>query len=306
MGGKVTHRGVQGFAAPQAVGHASFVRVVSAEDVRDVPGDQVRRLVVDHKVLVIRQRNNTLGVEGFVSLMKSLGTPVLHPLRRFSLPGHPEIIKISNLYQGGAAVGVHEGGTYWHTDMSYKERKGVLTALYSVMEPASRGVSATEFVDCEAAYRVITAGVRSGSIECPGSLAGRWGAQVRHRFGNRDAARDPGATTQRLTAAEAASLEPGVMHPLVLNHPLTGRPALYAVAATSVGIDGVSEEESVRVLTWLFEMVLEHAPRYVHHYKTGDVVIWDNLSTLHRGVPIDGTDDPRECRLLHRMNVEYV
>jgi len=38
----------------------------------------------------------------------------------------------------------------------------------------------------------------------------------------------------------------------------------------------------------------------------GDIVIWDNLSTLHRGLPIERTENPQECRFLYRMNVEYV
>lgn len=64
-------------------------------------------------------------------------------------------------------------------------------------------------------------------------------------------------------------------------------------------------EESLRILDILFNWLVAEAPRYEHTYMPGDIVIWDNLSTLHRGPDIPATEDESDYRLLYRINVDY-
>lgn len=265
----------------------------------ELPPATFKRLVADHQVAVVKTRD--LAVEQFVSLMTRLGTPVHHMLEQFCLPGQRAVLKISNLYRDGKAQGVHEGGAYWHTDMSYKTHNKVLTALWAVQVPSQGGD--TEFIDCAAGLDLVrgahglSASLRKLDLNT---------AQVHHAFGNRDALRNSAALSQALNARQASALESHVTHPLVTVHPLNARPSLYAVGGTAMGLAGKTRAESLELLDELFDFLQTHAPRYRHRYEVGDLVIWDNLSTLHRGPEVPASEDTHDCRMLYRMNVDYL
>lgn len=255
--------------------------------------------VFRHKVLVIEAFDKNLN--DFQNLMAKLGEPVHHVLENLCVPGCREVLKISNLYRNGIPVGVHEGGAYWHTDMSYSSRNTVFTALFASKVPAIGG--GTEFIDCAAGWQQICESLPERGIDIKPKQLTR--LQVEHVFGNRARQQDLQANEQRLTEHQRASLPDCVRHPLVLRHPYLGIPSIYAAAATSVGVDGMPRDESLRILDILFNWLVAEAPRYEHTYTPGDIVIWDNLSTLHRGPDIPATEDESDYRLLYRINVDY-
>lgn len=278
---------------------AAFVHRIAHAELARLAAADCRALVFRHKVLVIEGAGEDLGA--FQALMSRLGEPVHHVLAEFCVPGAREVLTISNLYRNGRPVGVHEGGAYWHTDMSYAARNTVFTALFAGKVPREGG--ATEFIDCAAGWERIRA---AGRVFGPGwSAAELERAWVRHVFGNRAKQSDPTENEQVLSDAQRASLAAGVRHPLVLVHPGTGVPALYAAAATSVGVEGLDAAASRGVLDALSAELLARAPRYSHAYRPGEIVIWDNLSTLHRGPDIPATGDEGDCRLLYRINVDF-
>ena len=45
--------------------------------------------------------------------------------------------------------------------------------------------------------------------------------------------------------------------------------------------------------------------KYKHIYKPGEIVIWDNISTIHRGLKIKASNNEKDMRLLFRMNIKY-
>jgi alpha-ketoglutarate-dependent 2,4-dichlorophenoxyacetate dioxygenase len=53
--------------------------------------------------------------------------------------------------------------------------------------------------------------------------------------------------------------------------------------------------------------LLEHATQrqfvYRHVWKPGDLVIWDNRATMHRGLPYDDTRYRRELRRVTSLDV---
>ncbi|WP_275556715.1 TauD/TfdA family dioxygenase [Mixta sp. Marseille-Q2659] len=253
------------------------------------------------KVLVLR--NQALSVFEYHQLMLSLGSPQRHVLQNFAVEGFADIIRISNFISpDGEPEGVLDGGAYWHTDMSYQPNIGIATSLLSLREPVCGGH--TQFIDMVDALEAL----RKNQPLCQ-KLEQACGQpleaiQVHHRFGNRRALGDPQQPTQRLTRGQQSTLAP-VLHHLMQTHPRTGQQSLFAVAGTALRFEGVTPERSLPLLNELEDFVIEHAQFYQHHYRPGDLVIWDNLLTLHRGYGIEPSRNRHNSRLLYRMNVAY-
>ena len=101
------------------------------------------------------------------------------------------------------------------------------------------------------------------------------------------------------TSAQQSARTPDVDHPLVRTHPATSAKAIYADPGMTVGIIGMSKEESRALLDRLFEHCLQPAFRYDHVWNPGDVLMWDNASTMHRR----GKFDPSSERLMKRTTI---
>jgi len=111
------------------------------------------------------------------------------------------------------------------------------------------------------------------------------------KFWDRMRAR-PGSRRPPLTD-EQRRRKPPVAHPVVLRHPVTGRSALYANPGYVVRIENLPPSESDALCEMLFAHQLQPQYRYAHHWSEGDVLMWDNLMTLHHAVPDYGPDEPR-------------
>ena len=70
-------------------------------------------------------------------------------------------------------------------------------------------------------------------------------------------------------------------HPLVRTHPLNHEKVLYLNLAYEMEIAGISYEDGKRIWSMLCEHVEQLSFRYVHHWKKGDLVFWDNRATIH-------------------------
>ncbi|KAA8711611.1 TauD/TfdA dioxygenase family protein [Pseudomonas cannabina] len=263
---------------------------------------ELRHEVAQSKVVVIA--NKDVAVEPYVRLIRRLGTPVLHVLEKFCLSDYREVLAITNVYKDDQPLGVHDGGAYWHTDMSYKSANTVFTSMLSVHVPVLGGQ--TEFMDCVAGLQAVQQWMNSR--ECPEFIQALDldALDVYHVFGNRDVLRNTDAKSQSLNDSEIQHVNGAVLHPLVTVHPLSGAHSLYATAGTSMRIKGLPDALAHRVLDTLLDFLVLHAPRYEHKYQPGDIVIWDNLSTMHRGPVIPKSVGGDDARLLYRMNVDFI
>jgi taurine dioxygenase len=205
----------------------------------------------------------------------------------------PEVGILSNIVRDGKPIGLADAGQDWHTDMSYTATRGFVNVLYAVEVPmrGGRPLGDTVFANMHAAYDALPEATKA-------RIAGLTATHDFNVFWERMRTR-PGSTRAPLTPAQRATRPPAV-HPLVLTHPITGRPVLYCNPGYAERINELPEAEGRALLDMLFAHQLEPRFQYAHHWTIGDVLLWDHLSTLHNAIPDYGPD---EHRLMLRCQV---
>ena len=93
---------------------------------------------------------------------------------------------------------------------------------------------------------------------------------------------------------------PPVSHPVFLKHPITQRYVLYANPGYTVRINDIPQGESDELLDFLFHHQLEPKYRYAHCWTEGDLLIWDDIGTLHNAI---ADYNEHEHRLIKRCQV---
>jgi len=208
-------------------------------------------------------------------------------------PGIPEVMILSNMAENGRPIGLADAGQDWHTDMSYSGTVAFANVLYGIKIPKRGGkpLGATEFSNMHAAYDGLPE-------EMKRDLGGM---TVLHDFDKfwEMMRREKGSKRPPLTEAQRKA-KPPVSHPIFLRHPLTRRKVLYANPGYSVRINELSEKESERTLAFLFEHQLRPEYRYAFQWEEGDVLMWEDIGTIHNAVADYG---PHEHRLIKRCQV---
>jgi taurine dioxygenase len=208
-------------------------------------------------------------------------------------PQLPEVMILSNMLEDGKPIGLSDAGQDWHTDMSYSSTIAFTNVLYGLRIPMRDGQSLgnTEFCNMHAAYR-----------ELPGDLKQELeGMTITHDFNKfwEMMRREKGSTRPPLTEAQRKK-KPPVSHPVFLVHPITGDKVLYANPGYSMRINEMPEARSAEVLEFLFQHQLQEKFRYRHQWSEGDVLMWDNMGTIHNAV---ADYRPDEHRLIKRCQV---
>ena len=111
--------------------------------------------------------------------------------------------------------------------------------------------------------------------------------------------REKGSSRPPLTE-EQRRRKPPVSHPVFLTHPITGRKVLYANPGYSTRINELPEARSKEVLAFLFAHQTQDKYRYRHRWTEGDVLMWENMGTIHNAIP---DYRPDEHRLIRRCQV---
>jgi taurine dioxygenase len=208
-------------------------------------------------------------------------------------PGVPEVMILSNIVEDGRPIGLADAGQSWHTDMSYSGTIALANVLYGVRIPkrGGRPLGATEFSNMHAAYDGLPAEMKR-DLE---------GMTVLHDFNKfwEMMRREKGSKRPPLTEAQKKA-KPPVSHPIFLTHPITKRKVLYANPGYAVRINELPENESERTLAFLFEHQLRPEYRYAFRWEEGDVLMWEDIGTIHNAVADYG---PQEHRLVKRCQV---
>jgi taurine dioxygenase len=203
---------------------------------------------------------------------------------RWSVPGSPEIVVVSNITEDGRAIGVRRAGENWHSDMCYTARPPRGTMLYALEIPDLFGLPLgdTEFASAGAAWDGLPESLRQ-------KIDGR-----RAVFDFTGRKRDFPPTRTEIDR------NPPVRHPIVRTHPATGRKCLYIMRDDCTGIEGVDTEFAEALIAALADHIVKPAFIYRHQWRPGDLLMWDNCSVQHRA--IQDYDMPRR-RLMHRTTM---
>lgn len=187
-------------------------------------------------------------------------------------------MRITNIRRNGVPVGsLPDGEVLLHHDMCYVEAPDRATMLYAIQVPSVGGD--TVFANMCLAYDTLPGELRR-------KIEGRRVNQVYDYVYN--VRIDPKLDLSRIDQC---------MQPTVLRHPATGRKALYINPLMSVGIEGLTPEESEEVVGAISEHISRPEHLYRHRWKPGDLVMWDNLCTCHARTdfPPDEIREMRRC-----------
>ena len=267
---------------------------ISGIDLSQPLDHETMREILDvfHRHQVIVMRDQKLAFEDFDAFTKNFGDQRPHFLDHLRMRGHPAILMLSNVFEGDRPTGVYEGAAFWHTDVAYEDPPNSSTIVYALETPD--GGCPTEFADCFTAYDDLSQKTKDVIDDMTAV----------HHYGNRwDMDEDSPTSAERLTPEQKARVA-NVHMPVVRRHHVTGRKALYGVAGSSFGIVDMPDEEAIPLLDELKAHATQDAFVYRHRYAVGDLVAWDNLSTLHSATLIPPATGPADTRLLHRISVK--
>ena len=91
----------------------------------------------------------------------------------------------------------------------------------------------------------------------------------------------------------------GAHHPLIRTDPGTGRKALFLGRRPNAYVLGLDLVESEALLDALWSHATQPRFAMCHRWQVGDVLMWNNLSVLHRRDPFD----PKSRRVMHRSQI---
>lgn len=224
---------------------------------------RLRQAFLDHHVLCIR--GSSITPEQQLAFAARWGQISVHPYVP-SIEGYPGIMLI---YQ------VHPITETWHADTTHVFAPPSITMLCARSVPKVGGDTA--FANQHLAYDTLSAGLRRTLDQL---FAVHYGTEL---------AKDAGLEQQQVTHA----------HPVVVEHPDTGRPALFVNGDYVRHFEGWTPAESAGLLRHLYEHASRLELTYRHHWEPGDLVLWDNRSVQHRVIADHGSQE----RLLHRVTL---
>lgn len=248
-----------------------------------------------HDNIVVFFRGQTLSDEQHISFSRRFGELEIHIVKKYLLPGHPEILLVSNVKnEAGEHIGLADAGFTWHSDVSYRQCPSRCSLLYAKEVPVRDGVvlGDTVFANCIAAYEALPAAMKRRLD----------GLKAVHRYSMRR--RIENSPRPKLTAAQIAET-PDVAHPIVRTHPFTGRKAIYVTAGECIGIVDQNgrdfpEDEARDLIAELDAHCIKPEFLYRHHWQVGDLVMWDNATAMHLAICDYALP---ERRLMHRTTV---
>jgi taurine dioxygenase len=253
---------------------------------------QVLRALGEHGVLCFPgQMLETASLARFGRLFGELEINVAN---QFHEPDFPEVMVLSNMTKDGKPVGLGDAGQGWHTDMSYSREIALANVLYAIKVPTRGGkpLGDTQFRGMHLAYEELPAEIKT-------RLTGRTATHDFAKFWDMMRAR-PGSQRAPLSPEQRAK-KPPVSQPIFRTHPITGRSILYCNPGYAVRIDGLPQSESDELLSFLFAHQEQEKLFYAHQWAEGDVLMWDNIGTVHNAVPDYRPDEPRYMRRIQVM-----
>ena len=245
---------------------------------------QIYDALVENVTIVIRDQDLTAtqyrqATEQFGELMEDQN-------RMYLAEGEPLVSVLSNRLKAsdGQPAKVGANAT-WHTDHTNQEHPPKFTCLYAVELPDSGG--GTSVCNMRAAYEALPQEMQSrlGQMETANTLI----SSARFKIANPD-----------ILAAQKASTEPPMAHPLIRTHPDNGSKAIWFHKSKTETVSGLNPQETQDFLESLLQSAIKPEFTYLHEWRLGDMLMIDNRAAMHKA----GHDfDHNQHRHLYRTLV---
>ena len=205
-----------------------------------------------------------------------------------SIPGRENIIAVKRLADEKVPVFADN----WHTDWSFQENPPAGTCLFGKIIPSEGGD--TLFANQHLALENMPSSLREKledklaihSALVPYSPGGGYG----------DKDREMGRSMDIRASDQALAKQ---LHPIIAQHPETKKEGIYGTIGYIIGIDGMDNQDAMKLLMELSAWQCKEEFIYQHKWKKDMLIMWDNRSVLHRATGgYEGQD-----RLLHRTTI---
>ena len=257
---------------PLGPGFAAELHGVTLADVAndDAVYDAARAAFEQHSVLVFRGQD--VSDDSQLAFSRRFGPPEVTKVGSLGTGTH--FVILTTIDKDGKVVPPdhryamrNKANQLWHTDSSFKSTPALTSILSARVIPANGGE--TEFVSTRLAFARLDPALQK---KLENSFA--W-----HHYGHsRKKIAEGLATTDEL-----AALPPQCWR-MVWKNPVNGRKALY-LASHAYAVEGMDPKEGEKLIEELTAQATAPGTRYTHAWRAGDVVMWDNRATMHRGRP---------------------
>jgi taurine dioxygenase len=244
---------------------------------------EIRRAFVAHGVIFIRDQNLT--PDQHIEFAKRWGE--INVNRFFqAVDTHPIIAEVRKEANQKKNI-----GSTWHTDHSYDQIPAMGSILYAREVPKIGGD--TLFSSMYAAYDYLSDGMKDTLLRMRAEHSSR------HVFGE-SAYVDMDMDDVGDRFSNTADATQDATHPVIIKHPLSGRPALYVNGDFTVKFKGWSQLESQPLLDYLYQHASQNEFTCRFKWQKGSIAIWDNRATHHCAL----NDYHGEHRLMHRITID--
>jgi alpha-ketoglutarate-dependent 2,4-dichlorophenoxyacetate dioxygenase len=271
---------------PLGPGFAAELRDVAIAEVasNDAAYAAVRAAFEEHSVLVFRDQDVT--DESQLAFSRRFGPPEVTKVGSQGTGTH--FVILSTIGEDGKVVPAdhrlalrNKANQLWHTDSSFKRVPALTSVLSARIIPARGGE--TEYVSTRLTFERLQPALQQ---------------KLETSFAWHDYAHSRGQIASDLASPEERAALPPQCWRLVWKNPVNGRSALY-LASHAYAIEGMDPAGGKRLLDELMDAATAPGTNYVHTWRSGDVVMWDNRATMHRGRPWPA----HEARLMVRTTI---
>jgi taurine dioxygenase len=196
--------------------------------------------------------------------------------------GYPEIAEVRKAENQQTNIG---GG--WHTDHSYDQVPAMGSILLARETPPTGGD--TLFASMSAAFDSLSPGMKE-------TLRTMRAVHSADHIYSKDGIY---SKTDQAADLKGHDAHTHAVHPVVIKHPRTGREILYVNPAFTLHFEGWTREESVPLLTYLYQVGMREEFHCRVQWAPGSIAIWDNRSTWHHAM----NDYHGHRRLMHRITI---
>lgn len=262
--------------------------VIDGVDLRcldDAQFAEIHHALMARHVIIFREQQ--LGNEHLLAFARRWGEPQAATESSFGkLADFPEI----DVLDYDATRPPYVTKEMWHTDFTGRERPTMGSVLYALEVPDAGGD--TLWVSLAAAYNALSPRMKAylSGMRAEHRTIKAFGDDIRSNLWKDDAGKKRFEQIKAMAAVE---------HPVICTHPVSGLKSLFVNEGYTTRLLGVDHKESAAVLHYLFDHLRTPEFQLRHHWRKGDLVVWDNRSTQHYAVA-----DYDTRRLMHRITIK--